>query len=266
VNLLLLDPDERELAASDARARHICDVLRLGPGDTLRAGVIGGALYTCTIRSVSSQRVSVDLSEPAEPPPVAPVELLLGHPRPIVLKRMLRDLASLGISTIRVSATALGEKSYLSSGIWEEPERYLREGAAQGGFTTLPRLVRHHTLTDALAALVSNPDARLVLHPADPPTVRTVGGVPMSPRVGPVPQLSHALGALSSFPVCVAVGSERGWTLAELDMLEQHGFVRAHLGEAVLRTEVAAHVAVWGARERWERHRNAGSRPAPAGS
>jgi len=47
-------------------------------------------------------------------------------------------------------------------------------------------------------------------------------------------------GALS---VIVAIGSERGWTERERDLLEKNGFTLCSMGSRVLRTETAATVA-----------------------
>ena len=44
--------------------------------------------------------------------------------------------------------------------------------------------------------------------------------------------------------VVLAVGSERGWTAAERDVLRRDGFVLAGLGRRVLRTETAAIAAL----------------------
>ena len=40
-----------------------------------------------------------------------------------------------------------------------------------------------------------------------------------------------------------AIGSERGWTEAERDLLEQNGFSLCSMGTRILRTETAATVA-----------------------
>jgi RsmE family RNA methyltransferase len=42
----------------------------------------------------------------------------------------------------------------------------------------------------------------------------------------------------------LAIGSERGWTPAELDLLAARGFSFASLGDRILKTETAAVTAV----------------------
>ena len=55
----------------------------------------------------------------------------------------------------------------------------------------------------------------------------------------PLHQLSFAGSA-----IVLAVGSERGWSAGERDLLRQHHFQFAHLGARVLRTETAVIAAL----------------------
>jgi RsmE family RNA methyltransferase len=181
-------------------------------------------------------RLEVDASE--QPQPLPPLELLLGHPRPIVLKRMLRDLATIGLKRIIVAPTDLGEKSYYSSNMWQRAESLMIEGASQGGTTLLPELVRAQSLEAAIDRLAAASTARLVLHP--PAGQRRV-------------VLQDALAERAVAPLSIAIGSERGWSERELQLLDASGFDRVALGARVLRTETAATVAVWAAAEHLRR-------------
>ena len=40
-----------------------------------------------------------------------------------------------------------------------------------------------------------------------------------------------------------AIGSERGWTDKERNLLEKYGYVRCGMGERIMRTETAATVS-----------------------
>lgn len=230
LNLLLLEPGERRLDPRDPRVRHVHKVLRASAGDRLRAGEIGGAIGTALIAADSSDGLELDFRPERDPAPLAPVELLLGHPRPIVLKRMLRDLSALGLARIVVVPTELGEKSYYDSNLWSEVRTPLVEGAAQGGSTLIPELVRAGSLADGVAALESPRSGRFVLHP---------DGVAAS-IFDPVP-------APHDVALCAAVGSERGWTEEEIELMADAGFRPASLGPRILRTENAALIAVWAA-------------------
>lgn len=205
-------------------------MLRASVGDRLRAGEIGGAIGTALIAADSSDGVELDFHPEREPESLAPVELLLGHPRPIVLKRMLRDLSALGLARIIVVPTELGEKSYYGSNLWNEVRTPLVEGASQGGSTLLPELVRVGSLADGVATLESSRTGRFVLHPGGT-------GEPGFDLIdGP-----------SDASVCVGVGAERGWTPDEIALLLDAGFHASSLGPRILRTETAALIAVWAA-------------------
>ena len=241
------------LPANDRRARHIIDVLRLGPGDSLRAGVVDGA--DCAGRLVSVEadgglRIELDtandsgaavprspsagVADPANPGvaarPLHPVRLLLGHPRPIVLRRLLRDLSTLGIEQLVVVRTELGEKSYLESKLWQgdDVRRLLVEGAEQAGSTLLPRVAKAWRLADAIGQIVEGLEGapRVVFDNAA--TGEAAAGSPVFADPGRI----------------IAVGSERGWTDGERSVLRDNGFQTARLGERILRTETAAIASV----------------------
>lgn len=205
-------------------------MLHASAGDRLRAGEIGGPIGTALIAADSSDGIELAFHPERDPEPLAPVELLLGHPRPIVLKRMLRDLSALGLARIIVVPTELGEKSYYGSNLWNEVRAPLAEGASQGGSTLIPELVRAATLADGVAALEAPRPGRFVLHAGGTGVAR------LEPSSG-----------LNDTPVCVAVGSERGWTSNEIEALLEAGFRVSSLGTRILRTETAALIAVWAA-------------------
>lgn len=253
MNLLLLEPGERVLDHRDARARHIRKVLRLRAGDEVRAGEVGGALGVARIVADDGGRYALEFEPREEPAALPPVCLILGHPRPIVLRRLLRDLTAIGPVGVVVTHTDLGEKSYYESNLWADVRTPMLDGASQGGTTLLPGIRRVASLGDAAAAAdeilagAPSPGAasasggdrastprRLVLHAdrpgdADAALLRAVGG--------------DARGR----PTVLAVGSERGWTGRELDELAALGFAATTLGRRVLRTETAALVATWAA-------------------
>ena len=229
MNLLLLERDERFLAARDPRALHLRRVLRAGPGDAVRAGEVDGWIGQARLSVVDQDGIRLEFAPEHEPPPLSPVEIVLGHPRPIVLRRLIRDLATIGVSRLLVCPTELGEKSYLDATLWDDVRPLLVEGAAQAGSTLLPRVDRCTRLDDALGRLSSGSQARFVLH------------------AGGGPPLTGLLDRLPLRPVAIAVGSERGWTPSELNRLTGRGFAMADAGPRILRTETAATVAAWAA-------------------
>jgi 16S rRNA U1498 N3-methylase RsmE len=255
-------PRSVRLPAADRRARHIIDVLRLGPGDQFRAGIVDGPAGQATLAGVDAdESLRIDLagieagatgkpggarprpSGPdsagaSDPTSLHPVRLLLGHPRPIVLRRMLRDLSTLGVECIVAVRTELGEKSYLKSNLWEGDtvRGLLIEGAEQAGSTMLPRVDKAWRLADAIARVVEGREGapRVVFDNEATGEAAAAGG----PGGAGGPRAAAGPGRI------IAVGSERGWTDDELHLLRDNGFEIARLGERILRTETAAIAAV----------------------
>ena len=244
MNILLLEENEISLPANDYRVRHVRKVLKLGVGDRLRAGIVNGAVGTAIIDALDKSGMSLsfqpDETSPADGPAgpsnppglphLLPVDLLLGHPRPIVLRRMLRDLCTIGIRRLIVTPTELGERSYLGATMWHDVRPLLVEGAAQAGVTRLMQVVRCHSLIQGIQTACGPNQRRVVLHPTPHQTV------------------GAALRTVSAEDIVLAVGSERGWTVGEVDVLTRAGFEIAGMGERTLRTETAALVVSWMAR------------------
>jgi 16S rRNA (uracil1498-N3)-methyltransferase len=255
MNILILEKEEvgLRLPRSDRRWEHVKKVLKKGPGDRLAAGLLSSIIKAefgddaeqaapllgeATIRELDDSGLVLDFQcfEGAAciPPELAPVILVLGFPRPIQANRILKDLTSLGVAEIHLTGTELGEKSYAQSSIFKDKDfrAPLIEGAEQAGNPRLPQVYTHWTLARCLKELddrEQKAETRIFLHPYG---------------------VEHRLGELASraapprAPVCLAVGSERGWTEAELALLRGSGFEARSLGSRILKTETAALVAV----------------------
>lgn len=239
MNRILFETSELEnvsrivLKGSDERARHIRKVLKLAPGSQFRSGVVNGPGGTGTLlcSDRSSLTVSLDLHDTPLLSPY-PVSLLLSHPRPIVLKRMLKDLTTLGVREMHIFNGDRGETSYFESSLWEEDNyrRYLVEGAMQAGSTLIPGVRRFNHLAAALQdVLDASGRALRIAADEDAPEEQSLsqllaGSTPPAPRR----------------PALIALGAERGWSARERELLQGEGFQAISLGPRVLRTETAA--------------------------
>jgi RsmE family RNA methyltransferase len=210
--------------------------------------MLGGNRGTGFIESIKldgSLVYTLDLKE--EPPPRYPVRLAFGFPRPIQIRRILRDLSSLGLEAADLFGTELGEKSYRETKLFTGggARAALIEGAVQARDTRIPLLSAWQTL-----------EGWLEERPWDkPPEGDKTSGWNIYPadhlRTGPLliaadnvrPEGTFA--NLSAFgqSVVVAVGSERGWSDKERDELEAAGFLRFSMGDRALRTETACTAA-----------------------
>jgi RsmE family RNA methyltransferase len=226
MNRILFEASEidDDIAVCDgARARHIVSVLRAEVGKTLKIGRIDGPVGEGTVVSIDDGRVRVRTVWTGEA--LRPwVDLVLAPPRPRVLKRLLPQLAAMGVGRVFLVGAAKVEKDFWGATLLKE-EIYrplLIDGLMQAGTTALPELhVRRafrRFVADELDAVLPS-RRRLVAHPAasrTPVAAATAGERPV-----------------------LAVGPEGGWLDSEVALLEERGFSRWSLGPRVLRTDTA---------------------------
>jgi RsmE family RNA methyltransferase len=207
-------------------------VLHKKTGDFFEAGILGGCRGTGRIEKINLDgSILVSLKADEEPPPRLPLRVAVGFPRPIQLRRLLRDLSNLGVEAIDLLGTDLGEKSYRDTKLLNDggAKDALVEGAVQSRDTSIPALSVFVSLD---AWLRERPWDKGASGPARPlPILAAADNV--RPE-GAMARLSPIRG-----PMVLAVGAERGWSDRERDALEAAGFLRLSLGGRALRTETA---------------------------
>ena len=246
MNICLFSKEEVEsgfnLKIKDDRANHILKILHKKEGDSFVAGVIDGMAGIATIQKIDQEFIYCSFKETFSGKPLNPLKMIIGFPRPIQLKRLLRDIAALGVCEVHLTGTELGEKSYMQSTLVEKGNAYkmLLDGTVQAGSTNVPKLFLHKTLKDCIAEIKSE-NAESVLLALD--------------NVNPKISLKKSLGEAGlnfeygsqdsncEKTVVAAIGSERGWTDKERILLEENGFIRCGMGERIMRTETAATVS-----------------------
>jgi 16S rRNA (uracil1498-N3)-methyltransferase len=227
VNLILLEANEAggPLPPDDPRSLHILKVLRRKVGDLFDAGIADGPRGKATITSIGPGGIAFTLEATVEAPEADPIHLVAALSRPQTARKILSEAAALGVSSIRFFQSEKGEPSYASSALWSTPEwrRHLMDGAAQAFDTRLPQVMHATSLAECLGFL---PKAclRVALDNYESPA-----------RLSP---------SLRERPVALAFGPERGWSGPERTLLRAEGFVLAHLGSRVLRTETAVVAAL----------------------
>lgn len=225
------------LPANDERALHIKKILKKKVGDTFAAGIIDGKAGVATITKIGEEgkpdedAIYFSFKECSDGKKLFPLEMIIGFPRPIQLKRLLRDMAALGVRSVHLAGTELGEKSYLESSLAQESEvrKMLYEGTVQAGGTHIPKNFIYSSIRECLDNFDETQNQiKIVLDNVNPKSALT-----KFLEENPVEAKS----------VVAAIGSERGWTNAERELLESRGFVRLGMGERTMRTETAATVA-----------------------
>jgi hypothetical protein len=227
MNLVLLRQRAHRvvLARGDRRAQHIIKVLRRRPaiasdsaaaraGSTapIAVGVVGGDIGSAVLRSISTDDGSITLDctwpstashsshnqsslasgvnssgSTSTPPPLLPLDVLVGLARPETCKKVLRELSTLGVRSMTFVLCTLSDRSYSSSKLWREGEwvGHLERGAEQAFRTTLPAVHHCSSLQRALLGLG--------------------GATPLAARSDPTPIISADLGR----SVAVGLGDHR---------------------------------------------------------
>jgi RsmE family RNA methyltransferase len=228
MNLILFEPAEiaAPLPRRDPRAAHLLDVLRRKVGDTFDAGLVNGPRGKGTLVAIGVDALTLTFAwENSPPPPLDPITLLIGLPRPQTARDILRDATALGVAALHFVATEKSEPSYARSTLWHsgETRRLLLDGAQQAFDTRVPKLTHGRPLREVLETLAAG-GTRLALDNYESP---------------------HPLSAAQlAAPIMLALGPERGWTARDRADLRAHGFALAHLGARVLRTETACIAAL----------------------
>jgi len=235
MNLILFEAHElgKALPKRDDRTIHLLKVLHKKEGDDFDAGILEVGLGKGRIEKTNmdgSLGFSLDIHTP--PPQRLPIRIAVGFPRPIQIRRLFRDLSSLGVEAIDLVGTDLGEKSYRDTKLLDDggARMALVEGAVQSRDVTIPALHTYASLDQWLGERGWENDeiSESLLVAAD--NIRPTGSMSQIT----VPWKDGERGRM-----VLAVGSERGWSDRERDLFESSGFLRLSLGSRALRTETA---------------------------
>lgn len=238
MNLLLLHPDECQgglVCLTDRRAEHLRKVLKVTPGATVRAAVVGQGGAVARVRATSEREVLLEVGDVAAW--ATPVDhVVLAIPRPKALSRIVQTVSSFGLRSITLINAWKVDKSYLSSPRLHA-ERLLEDvmlGCEQGQQCHPPVmriLTRFSLFLEQEHELFTEPCTRVVLHPRTPHLLHTI--------------LGESPGAGSASSSCVLVlGPDGGFLDQEIQGLMDHGYVPARLNVGPLRTEAAAAAAL----------------------
>jgi len=216
-----------------ARAEHVVKVLHGEVGQILKTGEIGGQNGTSEIVRIGrggdgAPQVAVRVSHAEEPLP-SWIDLVLAPPRPRAMKRLLPQLATLGVGRIVLVGAEKVEKDFWGATLLREENwrPLFVDGLMQAGTGVMPALELRRGfrrfLRDELDEMFPTAN-RIVAHPhAD--------GCGESAEVPPGRPL-------------LAIGPEGGWTDGEVELLEGRGFRRLSLGPRILRTDTATVAAL----------------------
>lgn len=231
MNLILLEPDEPDtegiVKLQDRRSAHITDILHCKVNDTIRAGIINGPIGIARILAISSPEVILAFSAQGPAPPRPAIDLILALPRPIMLKKIFSQIATLGIGRLFLINANRVEKSFFTASLLDEKNYrpYLLQGLEQARDTMVPEVSIHKRfrpfVEDYLSGITDQYSACLVAHP------ETEKNLP------------EALAERLNGRLLLAVGPEGGWVDFEIDKFKEQGFTSFNMGPRILRVETA---------------------------
>ena len=235
MNRILFETDEiRDGIATfgGERAEHVMNVLHGEVGQVLKTGEVNGKIGTGEIIECSNVRmfesgndglvIKVRCNHQEES--LRPwVDLILAPPRPRVMKRLLPQLATMGVGRIFLVGAKKVEKDFWGATLLK-PENYrplLIDGLMQAGTSILPTLETRRNFRKFVREELDGlcPSAqRIIAHPYDG---------------------NRTIEQSNNRTILLAVGPDGGWTDEEVALLEEHGFARYSLGSRILRTDTA---------------------------
>ena len=228
MNRILFEPGEIAdgiAVFGGARAEHVRSVLHGEVGQILKTGEVNGKIGTGEILELG-ETVRVRVRHDGEP--LRPwVDLVLAPPRPRILKRLLPQLAALGVGQIVLVGAQKVEKDFWGATLLKEANYrpLLIDGLMQGCVSSLVPTVEtrrnfRRFVTDELETRFPT-ENRLVAHPYEQGRGNGERGTGKRGRL------------------VLAIGPEGGWTDEEVARLEAQGFSRYSLGPRILRTDTA---------------------------
>jgi RsmE family RNA methyltransferase len=224
MNLILLYKvdfiGESHVILKGRRLKHMAEVHKAKPGDTLRVGMLNGNMGTGKVVKIDSKSCEMEVALDKSPPPPLPLTLLLALPRPKVLRRIMESVAALGVKRIYIMETWRVEKSFWKSPFIEKKclEEHCVLGLEQACDTMMPAIEFRRRfkpfVEDEVSGIIKNTTA-LVAHP------------------GAEKRCPHQI----KEPVTLAVGPEGGFIPYEIELLKKHGFEDVNFGKRILKTE-----------------------------
>lgn len=227
MNMILLFKDdlidENRAMITGRRLKHIRKVHRAVVGDQLRVGMINGLMGTGELLELDATKAILNINCTEQPPKPVPVTLLLGLPRPKVLRRTLETAITLGIKEIYLMKTWRVEKSFWQTPLLDQLDDIAHLGLEQARDTMMPniqiRKLFKPFIEDELPTILVKKKG-IIAHP---------GG--------------DIITAITE-PVVLAIGPEGGFIQYELDRFKALHFEHVGLGDRIQKVETAVVSAV----------------------
>ncbi|HVJ44820.1 MAG TPA: RsmE family RNA methyltransferase, partial [Luteolibacter sp.] len=213
-----------EPVLSGDEARHLSQVLRIRPGETINVFDGAGKRASAMVLSVSRDHVPLEIGETSSPDKSGPrIVLAQAIPKGKNMDLIVQKGVELGVSGIvpLVTKNTVVQPGEGKSDKWR---RNALEACKQCGQDTLPEITEPLSFNAWLEREAALPGLKLLasLHPGAVPFRQTL-------RENPQPER-----------VVIAVGPEGDLTREEADAAVAKGFIPVTLGDIILRVETAS--------------------------
>jgi 16S rRNA (uracil1498-N3)-methyltransferase len=231
MNSLLIVADEGwesgRIRLVGPRAGGVYGTHQFQEGQEIHVAKLGGDKGIARVVRFSSDLIELDLVSCAPSLALRPIDLVVGLSRPQTLKKVIQAATMAGVRSLHFVHTESGEKSYLTSHVLQPDALQLEvikslEQIGEGLYPTVHvhRSFRYFVSHHLPALGAEQPGVRLIASPNS--NGLTTAQLEMSYR-----------------SMVLAVGSEAGWSEAEVAALCTQGFEKVGLGQRVVRVEVA---------------------------
>jgi 16S rRNA (uracil1498-N3)-methyltransferase len=239
MNSIVLLPDElkneNEFEIVGSRFLELQKRHQLNCGNTLKAGIYNGNRGSIKILDSSNSGCSGNYVFNQDSFSRLPITVLLGISRPPTVKKVIHAVTTLGIEELILFRSEYSEKSYFDSKILSE-DSILREvllSLEQACDTKPPKisvvkLNLQNLFQNSLEKNISE-SACYFGHTQDSEN----SDISSSIRNGCLKK-----------SVCLGIGSEKGWSQNEIELLTRYGFDKISFGSRMLRVEVALNVLI----------------------
>jgi RsmE family RNA methyltransferase len=207
---------------SGRQLAHLHSTLTTKEGDHLCVGLLNGHIGRALVTKLTTSIVLLEIEWHASAPSPLPLTLIIGLPRPKMLKRIIQTATTMGVKELYFIHSWKVEKSF-----WQSPwlsEEKIRDncilGLEQAKDTIMPNIHLRKRfkpfIEDELPTIASN-CRKLLAHPGEPTPC-------------PINIQDNTT---------LVIGPEGGFTPYEVEKIKECGFQSVHLGERILRVETA---------------------------
>lgn len=229
MNLLLLQAEnmlnDNLAEISGRQVQHIHNTLNVEEGSKLTVGLLNHKIGRASLIELNENNAKLEIEWTSNPPAALPLTLIIGLPRPKMLKRIIQTATTMGVKEIYFIHSWKVEKSFWQTP-WLTKEKLIENcilGLEQAKDTVMPNIhirKRFKPFVEDELAAISEGSLKILAHPIS----------------------EEACPADIKNQTTLIIGPEGGFTPYEVGKLEDIGFTSVHLGARILRVETAVPV------------------------